>query len=135
MRTKRIAPVIEKVRRWREKNGLSQRGAVEVMVRGGCEIKVTTLQKWEAGVNAPGRFTVKYLEDFLAAHPVIPDALRRMVSPKDPTPVKTVEAIIKARKAGETLKAIGKRYGLSVSGVSRIAKGNRRGGAVRSKSK
>ena len=132
MRTKRIAPVIEKVRRWREKNGLSQRGAVEVLVRGGCEIKVTTLQKWEAGVNAPGRFTVKYLEDFLAAHPVIPDA-PRMVSPKDPTPVKTVEAIIKAREEGETLKAIGKRYGLSVSGVSRIAKGNRRGGAAKRK--
>jgi hypothetical protein len=45
---------------------------------------------------------------------------------KDPTPLKTVEAIIKARGAGKTLSVIAERYGLSESGVSRIVKKNRR---------
>jgi endonuclease/exonuclease/phosphatase family metal-dependent hydrolase len=45
---------------------------------------------------------------------------------KDPTPRKTVEAIIKAREAGKTLRAIVEHYGLSESGVSRIVKKNRR---------
>lgn len=124
MTTKRIAPVVEKVRRWRKKNGLSQRAAVEVMVKGGCEIKVTTLQKWEAGVNAPGQFTIKYLEDFLVENPVIKDGPRYGRWTSDGA----VAEIRKARAKGETLRSIAERYGISESGVSRIAKGNRRKG-------
>jgi Mor family transcriptional regulator len=48
---------------------------------------------------------------------------------KDPTPLKTVEAIIKAREAGKMLRAIAEHYGLSESSISRIVKKNRRANA------
>jgi transcriptional regulator with XRE-family HTH domain len=112
---------------WRTRNGLSQRGAVEVLGRMDFgEIALGTLQKWEEGKRAPGRFTAKCLSRFLDEHPVIEDGPRRGSLRRDPTPVKTVEAIKKAREAGETLKAIAERYGLSESSVSRICKGSRR---------
>jgi transcriptional regulator with XRE-family HTH domain len=117
---------------WRIRNGLSQRGAVEVLGRLDFgEIALGTLQKWEEEARAPGRFTAKCLSRFLDEHPVIKDVPRGGGLRKDPTPAGTVAKIVKARGAGETLRAIGERFGISESSVSKIAKGTRRGGGVR----
>ena len=112
---------------WRTRNALSQRGAIEVLGRMDFgEIALGTLQKWEVGARTPGRFTAKCLSRFLDDHPLISGSELRVSLRKDPTPLKTVEAIIKAREAGKTLRAIAEHYGLSESGVSRIVEKNRR---------
>jgi hypothetical protein len=119
--------IVKRLQGWREKNGLSQRGAAEVM-KDEVGISLSSLQKWEIRKAIPGRFVVKALGRFLDDHPVIsnPPRYGRWV---DPLPEGKVEEVREARENGETLRVIGERYGISESSVCRLVKGNRRSGA------
>jgi DNA-binding transcriptional regulator YiaG len=66
-----LPPVIRKLIKWRETNGLSQRAAAQVMMDHNVEVPVSTLQKWENGLREPGKLATKALRDFLKAHPKI----------------------------------------------------------------
>src|SRR5271165_2839709 len=120
---KKLLPVIQQLKKWREANGLSQRQAASVLETQGLLVTVTALQKWEGGFRKPERFTAKVLETFFAAHPVVTDAPKygRWKVPDDQ--VKEIKAL---RSQGVSLLSIGERFGVSESAVSRIANGNRR---------
>ena len=77
-----LPPVIKNLIRWRHRNGLSQRGAVEVMQAHGLEVSRTTLQHWEQGVRAPGKLAAKAIRDFLTRHPRIENPPRYRPGPK-----------------------------------------------------
>src|ERR1700759_1673281 len=111
----------------RESNGLSQRGAIDVM-KEEIGMSLSSLQKWEIRKAKPGRFVAKAIGTFLDAHPVISDP-PRYGRWGNPLAVDKVEEIRKLRGAGLTLMSIAQKIGISESSVSRIAKGNRRGGA------
>ena len=70
-RDKSMAPVIERLKAWREANNLSQSQAVEVLRSAGLPAKVKTLQAWESGRNSPQPITAAALEQFLDQHPRI----------------------------------------------------------------
>jgi transcriptional regulator with XRE-family HTH domain len=64
-----IAPVIERLKAWRERNNLSQSQAVEVLQSAGLPAKLKTLQAWESGRNSPQPITAAALERFLDERP------------------------------------------------------------------
>jgi transcriptional regulator with XRE-family HTH domain len=61
----RVAPVIERLKSWRESNNLSQSRAVEVLQSTGLPAKLKTLQAWESGRNSPKPITSAAIERFL----------------------------------------------------------------------
>ena len=67
-RQKTIAPVIERLKAWREANHLSQSQAVEVLVAAGLPAKLRTLQDWETGRRSPRGLSTSALERFLNEH-------------------------------------------------------------------
>jgi hypothetical protein len=77
-----LPPVIKNLIRWRHRNGLSQRGAVEVMQAHGLEVSISGLQQWERGARKPAKLAVKALRDFLAQHPRIENPPRYGPGPK-----------------------------------------------------
>jgi transcriptional regulator with XRE-family HTH domain len=68
---KNIAPVILRLKAWREDNNLSQAQAVAVLVAAGLPAKIRTLQHWEIGRRSPRAITAAALERFLDEHPTI----------------------------------------------------------------
>ena len=60
-----IAPVIQKLKAWREANNLSQAQAVVVLVAAGLPANVKTLQGWEIGRHSPQPITAAALARFL----------------------------------------------------------------------
>jgi transcriptional regulator with XRE-family HTH domain len=70
-RHKTVAPVIERLRSWREANNLSQAQAVAVLLAAGLPAKLKTLQGWEIGRHSPQPITAAALEWFLDQHPRI----------------------------------------------------------------
>jgi len=68
---KTIAPVIERLKTWREINNLSQSQAVKVLLAAGLPVKVRTLQDWEIGRRSPRALAAAALEKFLEEHPAI----------------------------------------------------------------
>jgi transcriptional regulator with XRE-family HTH domain len=68
---KTVAPVIERLKAWREANNLSQAQAVEVLLAAGLPAKLKTLQGWEIGRHSPQPITAAALEQFLDQHPKI----------------------------------------------------------------
>jgi transcriptional regulator with XRE-family HTH domain len=68
---KNIAPVIERLKAWRETNGLGQSQAVEALISAGLPAKLRTLQDWESGRHSPQPITAAALEKFLEEHPTI----------------------------------------------------------------
>jgi DNA-binding transcriptional regulator YiaG len=70
-RHKSVAPVIERLKAWRETNNLSQAQAVEAMLAAGLPAKLKTLQGWEIGRHSPQPITAAALERFLDQHPTI----------------------------------------------------------------
>jgi transcriptional regulator with XRE-family HTH domain len=64
-----IAPVIERLKSWREANNLSQSQAIEVLQSAGLPAKLKTLQAWENGRNSPQPITAAALERFLDERP------------------------------------------------------------------
>jgi hypothetical protein len=78
----RLPPVIKDLIRWRHRNGLSQRGASEVMQAHGLDVKIGALKQWEQGMREPGSLAVKALRDFLTQHPRIENPPRYRPGPK-----------------------------------------------------
>ena len=70
-RHKSVAPVIERLKAWRETNNLSQAQAVEVMLAAGLPAKLKTLQGWEIGRHSPQPITAAALGRFLDQHPKV----------------------------------------------------------------
>jgi DNA-binding transcriptional regulator YiaG len=77
-----LPPVIQRLIKWRLRNQLSQRGAVEVMMRHGLKVSRTTLQHWEQKVSAPNNLASKAIQDFLKQHPKIKNPPRYKPGPK-----------------------------------------------------
>jgi hypothetical protein len=77
-----LPPVIKNLIRWRHRNGLSQRGAVEVLQAYGLEVSISGLQQWERGAREPAKLATKALSDFLARHPRIENPPRYRPGPK-----------------------------------------------------
>ena len=65
------APIILRLKAWREANNLSQTEAVGTLVSAGVPAKLPTLQQWESGRRSPPAITTAALERFLAEHPSI----------------------------------------------------------------
>ena len=63
------APVVLRLKSWREANGLSQAEAVRALATGGVPAKLATLQQWETGRRAPPAITTAALQRFLEEHP------------------------------------------------------------------
>ena len=74
--------IIQRLIKWRLRNNLSQRGAVEVMMRHGLKVSRTTLQHWEQKVSAPNNLASKAIQDFLKQHPKIKNPPRYKPGPK-----------------------------------------------------
>lgn len=68
---KTIAPVIERLKAWREANSLSQSEAVRVLIAARLPAKLRTLQDWETGRHSPHPITAAALERFLDQNPAI----------------------------------------------------------------
>jgi DNA-binding transcriptional regulator YiaG len=66
---KSVAPVILRLKAWRERNDLSQNQAVAVLIAAGLPAKLRTLQHWEIGRRSPRAITAAALERFLDEHP------------------------------------------------------------------
>jgi hypothetical protein len=77
-----LPPVIQRLIKWRLRNNLSQRGAVEVMMKHGLKVSRTTLQHWEQKVSAPNNLASKAIQDFLKQHPKIKNPPRYKPGPK-----------------------------------------------------
>ena len=77
-----LPPVIQRLIKWRLRNKLSQRGAVEVMMDRGLDVSLFTLQTWEQGYRNPGRYAAQALSAFLRDNPVIPNPPQYRRGPK-----------------------------------------------------
>jgi DNA-binding transcriptional regulator YiaG len=60
-----IAPVIERLKAWRERNNISQAQAVNLLQLAGLPARLKTLQAWESGRNSPQAITAAAIERFL----------------------------------------------------------------------
>jgi DNA-binding transcriptional regulator YiaG len=65
------APVILRLKAWREANDLSQAEAVYALVAAGLPAKLPTLRQWETGRRSPPAITAAALQRFLDEHPSI----------------------------------------------------------------
>ena len=66
---KPIAPVIRRLKIWREANNLSQSQVVEILHAAGLPVKLRTLQDWEIGRRSPRPLSASALDRFLDEHP------------------------------------------------------------------
>lgn len=60
-----VAPVIERLKRWREENSLSTTQAAAALTENGLPVKVNTLQRWESGLRHPSALAAKAISNFL----------------------------------------------------------------------
>jgi transcriptional regulator with XRE-family HTH domain len=65
------APIILRLKSWREANSLSQAEAVRILASAGVPAKLPTLQQWEIGRRSPPAITTAALQRFLDEHPAI----------------------------------------------------------------
>jgi DNA-binding transcriptional regulator YiaG len=68
---KTVAPVIERLKIWRQTHNLSQSQAVSVLLAAGLPVSVRTLQDWEIGRRSPRALSAAALDRFLEQHPTI----------------------------------------------------------------
>jgi DNA-binding transcriptional regulator YiaG len=71
MAEEQLPEVVQRLVAWRKHNGLSQRAAVEVMNARHLPVTLTSLEKWEMGINRPGKLATHALLRFLEDHPTI----------------------------------------------------------------
>jgi DNA-binding transcriptional regulator YiaG len=83
---KTVAPVMLRLKAWRDANGLSQAQAVHVLVAAGLPAKVRTLQDWEIGRRSPRAITAAALERFLDEHPTISQPATTHIRPVQSAP-------------------------------------------------
>ena len=62
---------VQKLVTWRQRNGLSQRAAVEFMQAHGLPVTLTALEKWEMGDRRPRGLAAYALLRFLEEHPTV----------------------------------------------------------------
>jgi transcriptional regulator with XRE-family HTH domain len=60
-----IAPVVQRLRRWREQNNLSTTQAAELLTESGLPVKVNTIHRWESGLRHPSALAAKAITSFL----------------------------------------------------------------------
>ena len=65
---KTVAPVVERLKAWRQADGLSQSQTVDVLIAAGLPAKLRTLQDWETGRRSPRGLSTSALERFLEDH-------------------------------------------------------------------
>jgi transcriptional regulator with XRE-family HTH domain len=65
------APIVLRLKAWREAKSLSQAEAIAALVSAGVPAKLQTLQQWESGRRSPPAITTAALERFLHEHPSI----------------------------------------------------------------
>jgi transcriptional regulator with XRE-family HTH domain len=68
---KAVAPVVQRLKAWRESNSLSQSQAVKLLIAAGLPAKLKTLQGWEIGRHSPQAITASALERFLDQHTTV----------------------------------------------------------------
>ena len=73
---KTVAPVVERLKAWRQANNLSQSQAVELLIAAGLPAKLKTLQGWESERHSPHPITAAALAQFLDQHSAHPTPLR-----------------------------------------------------------
>ena len=73
---KAVAPVVQRLKAWRESNSLSQSQAVKLLIAAGLPAKLKTLQGWEIGRHSPQAITAAALERFLDQHATVLQPLR-----------------------------------------------------------
>jgi len=117
------AALVTRLKAVRKKNGLSQRQAAEVMEAKGVLVDMTSMKQWEQGRNRPGRLAGKLVRDFLERYPVITDA--PVYGKRSKLRDEDVAEIARLRGEGVTMKAIGERFGVGESYISRIVSGER----------
>jgi DNA-binding transcriptional regulator YiaG len=66
-----LIPLIQRLKKWRTANDLSQTQAVAAFQAEGLPVTLDTLQNWEIGRNTPSRLAAVALSDFLKRHPKI----------------------------------------------------------------
>ena len=79
---KTIAPVIQRLKAWRQDNNLSQSQAVEILLAAGLPVRVRTLQDWEIGRRAPRALAAAALEKFLDESPTVTPVPNRNPPPQ-----------------------------------------------------
>jgi DNA-binding transcriptional regulator YiaG len=63
-----LTPLIQRLKKWRTANDLSQSQAVAAFQAGGLPVTLDTLQNWEIGRNTPRGLAAVALADFLDRH-------------------------------------------------------------------
>jgi DNA-binding transcriptional regulator YiaG len=66
-----IPPVVQELKAWRLRNGLTQPEAAEVLQGLFFHTTFATVRHWEAGVRAPNAYTAETLSRLLKAHPTV----------------------------------------------------------------
>jgi DNA-binding transcriptional regulator YiaG len=66
-----IHPVVQDLKAWRLRNGLTQPQAAEVLQGLFFPTTFGTVRHWEAGVHAPNDVTAEVLSRLLKAHPTV----------------------------------------------------------------
>ena len=60
-----VAPVIQRLKRWREENNLSTAQAAAALTKSGLPVKANTLQRWLSGLRHPSALTANAITNFL----------------------------------------------------------------------
>ena len=123
-KAKELDGLVKRLVKWRKDNKLTQGGVAEVFASCGVPIDIRTIQQWEQGRYNPSRLAAAALEKFFASPPKITDAPPYGKQSKL-TPGEVAEIRAAAREGGETMKAIGERFGVGESYISRIVRGER----------
>jgi DNA-binding transcriptional regulator YiaG len=63
-----LSPLIQRLKKWRTANDLSQSQAVAAFQAEGLPVTLDTLQNWEIGRYTPSRFAAVALSEFLDRH-------------------------------------------------------------------
>jgi DNA-binding transcriptional regulator YiaG len=63
-----LTPLIQRLKKWRKTNDLTQAQAVAAFKAEGLPVTLDSLQNWEIGRNTPSRFAAVALSDFLERH-------------------------------------------------------------------
>jgi len=115
--------MVKRLRVWRKKNRLTRRQAAAVMEARGVPVDVMVIYHWEKEHKTPNRMSVAMVSKFLEEFPVITEA--PAFGKKTRLSAQDLAEIRRLRKEDQTLKAIGERFGVDESYVSRIVRGER----------
>jgi transcriptional regulator with XRE-family HTH domain len=104
---------------WRKSNNLSQAQASDVMASYNVPITVGAIRAWEQG-RPPGKMAVSVLQTFLRDHPTIEDPPARYPGHRPGRSDKEKAKMRAMHDKGMEMAKIGRKFGITESGVSRI---------------